>query len=88
MSRPISHENFLSCLFIGDFSIKLLPWAKGFKASNMELISKILLKLEIKRIFQLFNGLESTRKSYFCSWCCDSDMYCQTSVLHRLAKRA
>lgn len=88
MSRPISHENFLSCLFIGDFSIKLLPWAKGFKASNMELISKILLKLEIKRIFQLLNGLESTRKSYFCSWCCDSDMYCQTSVLHRLAKRA
>lgn len=43
MSRPISHENFLSCLFIGDFSVKLLPWAKGFKASNMELISKILL---------------------------------------------
>lgn len=43
MSRPISHENFFSCLFIGDFSVKLFPWAKGFKASNMELISKILL---------------------------------------------
>ena len=58
---------FFSCLFIGDFSVKLFPWAKGFKASNMELISKILLKLEIKRIFQLLNGLESTRKSYFCA---------------------
>ena len=43
MSRPISRENFLSCLFIGDFSVKLFPWVKGFKASNMKLISKILL---------------------------------------------
>lgn len=43
MSRPISHGNFSSCLFIRDFSIKLLPWAKGFKASNMELTLKILL---------------------------------------------